>query len=659
MRNQYDTEWNLEQQAGELVVAQDRITVDDLASMLREAAEQIDQQQVTAVLAKVKDLPPLGSVRSIEVLATKLGSTSQSALPFFGVLADDDSLNLGQRVIAGLIAAVGWRRGAQAGASERHLARLSELYESSPELREVWPSLPALIFHLRAVNCIGGSTETLRVGIELSRKANQMIPDSPGFLHALAHLLLEQSIWEDLDDAERATVLQDALLNVERALIFEKWPKFHFTRGRILIRLGGDMGEALEELRRAASENSGSFDSERRSIQYALEVSLAEIRDVLSRGQVSLDERLRRNERLLEQKTKSASQELEVKILTESRAAQNQAIMIVGFVTVALAMLPLATSMFGFIESIGVLMAIVGVGSFAAILWGAVAFATWNLNRGMRKSLETIRQITVTNVAQNDTSMIEGRWGEDNRWEVVVVDVPFSGKDHDAWAASSSSVAVVDGATPLASDWPQDLKQFATSIARQLTRETDVPMTQVWREAIVSLRERFEPAGYRRSAGAALVRDEGGRVELGVLGDIRCLVTVNHTVYELIDHRLSELDNRAKAIGTMQVLMENRATANTPDGYPIFADDPTASDRLTYASFDRGSVSSIALMSDGAWRVLPSSPEEALSLLAKLGPAKAIEDSKVPLTDDATIVYLRENDAVSGRHSVTPQRGDS
>lgn len=297
---------------------------------------------------------------------------------------------------------MGWRRGTQAGASEHQLDRLTDLHENSPELGETWPSLPALILHLRAVNCIGGSTESLREGIELSRKANQMVPDSPGFLHGLAHLLLEQSIWGDFDDSEREVVLREALVTVERALIFEKWPKFHFTRGRILVRLGGDMGEALEELRRAASENTGSFDSERRSIQYALEVSLAEIRDVLSRGQVSLDDRLRRNERLLEQKTRSASQELEVKILTESRAAQNQAIMIVGFVTVALAMLPLATSMFGFIESIGVLMAVVGVGSFAVILWGAVAFATWNLNRGMRRSLETIRQMAAPNVAQDD-----------------------------------------------------------------------------------------------------------------------------------------------------------------------------------------------------------------------------------------------------------------
>lgn len=159
---------------------------------------------------------------------------------------------------------------------------------------------------------------------------------------------------------------------------------------------------------------------------------------------------------------------------------------------------------------------------------------------------------------------------------------------------------------------------------------------------MTTLRRRFAPAGYRRSAAAVLAREVGEQLEFALLGDVRCLIATAEDVIDLIDPRLIELDGQAEVLGTRQALVDNRAKANTDAGYPIFADDPRASAHLTTVTLDTLHVSGFLLLSDGGWRHLDARPQVAFESLQQGELAAAfdreVERSGQPQADDVTIL---------------------
>jgi len=241
-----------------------------------------------------------------------------------------------------------------------------------------------------------------------------------------------------------------------------------------------------------------------------------------------------------------------------------------------------------------------------------------------------------------------GSWRELG-WHVDIVDSPMGGKNHDAWSVAEHAACVVDGATPLAADWPNDLKSFSRAIAAALVGgRTGGSVRGVWEDAIGALRGQFSPEGYRRSAGAALVRETGMQLEFSTLGDVTCLVATDESTLQVLDPRLIELDRQAERAGTRQALIDNRRKANMPDGYPVFADDPRASDQLTTLTVDASRVRAFALLSDGAWRHLDPNPAVALDSLCHGNLDEAFHDqvkrSGRALADDATIIRFMPGD---------------
>lgn len=233
-----------------------------------------------------------------------------------------------------------------------------------------------------------------------------------------------------------------------------------------------------------------------------------------------------------------------------------------------------------------------------------------------------------------------------DNWQVDVVDIPMAGKNHDAWAYSDNALAVADGAKPLGADWPQDLRQFSQAITSTLTRSSRaLPMADVWSDAISALRTDFAPAGFRRTAGVAFVREVDGRLEFATIGDVMCLVETDDGAVQIIDLRLVRLDAAATDAGwTREALIANRALANTARGYPIFADDVSAAQHLTTRTFNSESVRSFALLTDGAWNHLSADPTSALDSL-KVGDLSGAFAAQVertsPLSDDTMIVMAR------------------
>lgn len=231
-------------------------------------------------------------------------------------------------------------------------------------------------------------------------------------------------------------------------------------------------------------------------------------------------------------------------------------------------------------------------------------------------------------------------------WEIQALDIPKSGKNHDAWSSSGRAIAVADGATPLDASWPQDLKAFSVAATASLVAsEPGKPMAEVWSDAISELREQFEPAGYRRTAGVGFARVVGDRTEFATLGDVACLIGTVHGTFRLLDRRLRDLDAQAVAAGwTREVLIANRMKVNRPDGYPIFGDEPAASAEITTMSFDSCDVISFAILTDGAWDHFDPEPALALTSLCNgtLGDAldRRLAAAGVELTDDATIVLV-------------------
>lgn len=240
-------------------------------------------------------------------------------------------------------------------------------------------------------------------------------------------------------------------------------------------------------------------------------------------------------------------------------------------------------------------------------------------------------------------------------WSVEIVSQPLDSKGHDAFAVGARSVAIADGATPLQSDWPQDVDRFAARICSLLVDEADKTephrirfrysdeIIKIWSSVITLLRDEFTPAGHKRTAGAAVVLDSEDGLLVSVLGDVSCFVVTPSKVVEVTQMDLAELDEAALHSGDpLATFVENRSLANKAEGYPVVGDSLEAAARATTTFFLSQEVVGVVLITDGFRSCFGAAdalePAELLHspLFRMLGTSVASSG----LVDDATAIRL-------------------
>lgn len=205
-------------------------------------------------------------------------------------------------------------------------------------------------------------------------------------------------------------------------------------------------------------------------------------------------------------------------------------------------------------------------------------------------------------------------------------------KGHDRYFAGSHLMAVVDGATPLRSEWPQNVGEFASTVVECLKDscyDEAIEMAEAWRLAIRCVRQKFGDIQPYLSAGVALARVRRGVVELSVVGDCGIVIKVaSGEVIQVHDIKLSEMDAAAKSTGTAATiaasLLRNRMRMNSPSGYWIFSTDDKVADHIRVVRLKIQDVRDLLLYSDGLYRLVEpygffDSPEELLDGAARDG----------------------------------------
>jgi hypothetical protein len=235
----------------------------------------------------------------------------------------------------------------------------------------------------------------------------------------------------------------------------------------------------------------------------------------------------------------------------------------------------------------------------------------------------------------------------DSKFAVKRFQQQFPGKGQDSWSIGRHSVAVTDGATPLASDWPQDISQFARRAAELLVGfadSKDKPNEEyLWQQTVRSLTKEFGSAGYKRSAGAAVVREYQGKLRISSVGDVASYIETRDKNFRIMNDELPQLDESARQSSNFQEAVRiNRSRANTKNGYVILSDVESIGQRSLVFDIEAEKIERLWIMTDGCWNVLPQSAELVFPFLNDLGKARDIESlwSDFVFGDDATLIDL-------------------
>ena len=162
------------------------------------------------------------------------------------------------------------------------------------------------------------------------------------------------------------------------------------------------------------------------------------------------------------------------------------------------------------------------------------------------------------------------------------------------------------------------------------------------------------------SAAVSVVRKNGGIVEYLVLADMTILIESGNGLTVISDVRVSAtVEDLAGASESSQEIMKRRQRYRNKEGsYWVAAADPEAAEHARVGHVAADSVSRVALMSDGAARLVTPFQQvdwpEILTLASESGPGAVIErvrkieesDSekvrwpRFKVSDDATIAIL-------------------
>lgn len=340
------------------------VRVKELRNRLSLCEDDALADEVVWVLEQLSTFE-LADIRSVETTCTRIATAHSDVGEYAHEIAVDEEQQADIRSFAAVVAAIAFRRAGRPKQSRQALDTLAKL---TPP----WDSPKALLFHLKSLTYLGGSSADLEEGLKLSMAANKLLPGSPGLLHALAEFKLENAIWNPESSNHQKELLHSAFELVDEAIIGQRllnepWAKFHFTRSRIMLRKASTRGEfdaALRELDKAiGKETFNTIDSSERRARYLFEKTLAEMRwavqDVTAEAKSMIDE----------------------EIQNQARRNQVQVVAAVGFLTSLLALLQFAAALFvaanQAANSAGqaFLYLLVSLAAMALILFGATALA--------------------------------------------------------------------------------------------------------------------------------------------------------------------------------------------------------------------------------------------------------------------------------------------
>ena len=353
-----------------------------------ESAMESDSQQASILSAGFAKIAPLvvdPSPRMIEEIATIIGTAQIAVANESLAIARDLTVTPDVRALASVTSAVAFRRLRQ---PQRSLDAITALKSSGSK----WIFINSLGVHLQALTYIGQIPSGLDIGLKLSKQAAEEMPDNSGARHAYANFLLEKAIWQTDSHAVSRELLETALNEVETALAISEWPKFHFTRGRILLRLALDeraRNEGLRDLERAIlSEERNSIDFQERMLTYTLERSLAELRREVHLAKIEILKQETEVYKEYDEKRRIAESEFKDTLQAESRRMQGQMITILAFVTSVFAVVQFAGGVFGLLEKLQgknlMWHSLMAMGAISIILFGATFLGAWFVNRSFR-----------------------------------------------------------------------------------------------------------------------------------------------------------------------------------------------------------------------------------------------------------------------------------
>jgi hypothetical protein len=226
-------------------------------------------------------------------------------------------------------------------------------------------------------------------------------------------------------------------------------------------------------------------------------------------------------------------------------------------------------------------------------------------------------------------------------------DMPAKG--HDRSVVQPGFLGVADGATPLESDWPANVGEFArvalTSLAR-FSADAKTGIRDVWQRAIAATSEKFELTGPRLSSGIAMARLVDGDLEFALIGDCEIVVElVSGEILRLFDGRLRTLDaiaaGKPDSEQEYQQLLATRASMNSAGGYWIFAGDTDAADHTVNERLPASEVAAFLLYTDGFYRLVEpygvaGSAEDLLTMVRERGLAAMVSLLRERESDSST-----------------------
>lgn len=334
--------------------------IPETAESLRQAND--DEERIEILTAAARELDP-GRPERYELAATTFAVAIDGAVDLARDALGRDDLQSEARFLFFAIGAIRCRR-----ASDRAASR--EWFEVADAAVRREP----LFKHLEALTYDGGNLRELRRGVELERDAHRALRPFAGGAHGIATFLFQIAESDGVPREEEEALLSEALDYVGEALDTRpRYAKFHYTRGRILRRLG-QYGEARDALLQAIElESRDSVDANERVRDYRLELALIAVDQSTRRVDTESKKRLEDVDRKLD--------ELEERTTTtvdRLKDAEVGVVTAVAFVASAIALVQVTVGNLGnrpFLEVIAILAA------FGAILFGAVAVGSAIIRR--------------------------------------------------------------------------------------------------------------------------------------------------------------------------------------------------------------------------------------------------------------------------------------
>ena len=298
-----------------------------------------------------------------EMAATRFAGACEDTIDFARDAMDQTELDEKTRFLVFTMGAIACRR-----KTDRLNAR--KLFDGAGNQFDDIP----LFKHIQALSYDGGTLTEVSEGLELEREAYRQLRPHAGSAHAQASFIVQIVDQSEMDrDAERK-LLEEGLNLVAEAIGRREYPKFHYTRGR-LLRLLGNASEARAAIIKAIElEDRSTVDASDRLRDYRLELALLAVDQTIREAGESA-------EAAAEAAVKTAVESVEARIEeTDSRLkdAQVPVVAAIGFVATAIGLMQITLNQAEkrpFIEAFGLVVA------FGIVLFGTAYFALAQLRK--------------------------------------------------------------------------------------------------------------------------------------------------------------------------------------------------------------------------------------------------------------------------------------